>query len=189
MPAVDVLPTSNKVITDAVLSEKLTVPELVKIIPEFFCYSTVHYSVITARYLSLPSARSIQSTVISYLLNAHFNIILPSTQRFPSGLFSFRFPHQNSVSTTPLLSTPILSAVRPTCPAEPVLLDCHNLQRVKLSGKKIMNCWYPCIWVEDTRVILFGLHRGAPRKGWPSATISTDFPLTRYSETLTARHN
>ena len=58
-----------------------------------------------------------------------------------------------------------------------------------LSGKKIMSCWYPCIWVEDTRLILFGLHRGAPRKGWPSATISTDFPLMHYSETLTARHN
>ena len=107
MPSVHVLPTTNKVITDAVLSEKLTVPKLVKNLPEFFCHSTVHYSAITTRYLSLPSARSIQSTVISYLLNTHFNIILPSTQRFPSGLFSFRFPHQNCKHhSSPLLTSP-----------------------------------------------------------------------------------
>ena len=36
MPAVDVVPTTNKLITDAVLFEKLTVPQLVKNIPEYF---------------------------------------------------------------------------------------------------------------------------------------------------------
>ena len=35
MPAVDVVPTTNKLITDAVLFEKLTVPQLVKKSPNF----------------------------------------------------------------------------------------------------------------------------------------------------------
>jgi hypothetical protein len=36
MPAVDVLTTTNKLITDGELFEKLTVPKLVKHFPEFF---------------------------------------------------------------------------------------------------------------------------------------------------------
>ena len=36
MPAVDVFPTTNKLITDAVLLQKLTVRQLVKNVPEFF---------------------------------------------------------------------------------------------------------------------------------------------------------
>jgi hypothetical protein len=35
MPAVDVVPTTNELITDAVLFEKLTVPQLVKNSPNF----------------------------------------------------------------------------------------------------------------------------------------------------------
>jgi hypothetical protein len=36
MPAVDVLPTTSKLIIDAVLFDKLTVPQLVKNLSEFF---------------------------------------------------------------------------------------------------------------------------------------------------------
>ena len=36
MPAVDVVPTTNKLITNAVHFEKLTVPQLVKHLREFF---------------------------------------------------------------------------------------------------------------------------------------------------------
>ncbi len=36
MPAVDVVPTTNKLIRDALLFEKLTVPQLVKNFPKFF---------------------------------------------------------------------------------------------------------------------------------------------------------
>ena len=36
MPAVDVVPTTNKLITDAVLFEKLTVLQPIKNVPEIF---------------------------------------------------------------------------------------------------------------------------------------------------------
>ena len=36
MPAVDVVPTTSKLITNAVHFEKLTVPQLVKNVPKFF---------------------------------------------------------------------------------------------------------------------------------------------------------
>ncbi len=36
MLAVDVVPTTNKLITHAILFEKLTVPQLVKNVPKFF---------------------------------------------------------------------------------------------------------------------------------------------------------
>jgi hypothetical protein len=92
MPAVDVVPTTNKRITDAVRFEKLTVPQLVKTFSEFLCNSTVHYSVKTARYSSLPSTRSIQSTATSYLLKTRFNIILPSTPRSSKCCYPSHFP-------------------------------------------------------------------------------------------------
>jgi hypothetical protein len=67
MPAVDVVPTSNKLTKDAVLLETLTVSQLVKNVPVIFCNSKVHYSVKTARQWSLSSTRSIHFTAPYYL--------------------------------------------------------------------------------------------------------------------------
>jgi hypothetical protein len=67
MPAVDVVSTTNKLITDAVLLEKLTVPQLVKNVPVIFCNFKVHYSVKTARHWSLTSTRSTHFTAPYYL--------------------------------------------------------------------------------------------------------------------------
>jgi hypothetical protein len=49
MLAVDVVPTTNKLITDAVLFEKLTVSQLVKNFPECFRNSKVRYIVTKSR--------------------------------------------------------------------------------------------------------------------------------------------
>jgi hypothetical protein len=62
MPAVDVVPTTNKLITDAVFLDKLTVPQLDKNVPIIFCNSKVHYRVKTAHHWSLSSTRSIHFT-------------------------------------------------------------------------------------------------------------------------------
>jgi len=64
MPAVDVLPTTNKVITDAVLSEKLTVPKLVKNLPEFF--ATPRFITVLSQPVICPYPEPDQSSPRSY---------------------------------------------------------------------------------------------------------------------------
>ena len=69
----------------------------------------------TTSHLSLSWARSTQSISPSLFLNIHFNIILPSTPRFPSGLFPSGIP-------TKSLCAPLLSPIRVICPTHLILL-------------------------------------------------------------------
>jgi len=59
MPAVNVIPTINKVITAAVLFEKLTVPQRVKNFPEFF--ATPRFITVLKEPVIFPYPQSDQS--------------------------------------------------------------------------------------------------------------------------------
>ena len=52
----------------------------------------------------------------SHLLEIHPNIIHPSTPRSPQWSLSLRFPHQDPIH-------PLSPPIRPTCPADLILLD------------------------------------------------------------------
>jgi len=58
-----------------------------------------------ACHLSLSWARSLQSMPTSHFLKIHLNIILPPMTRLSKWSPSLRFPHQNSVYTSPLPHT------------------------------------------------------------------------------------
>ena len=125
MSVVDVVPATNKQLTDAVLFENLTVLQLVKI---SIFFATPRFITVFKgdRCLSLSSTRSIQSSAQSYLIKTRFNIILPSTSRSSKWYFSFRFPNQNPVCTTPLSSTSHLPPPpRPSYDTR--LFQLHNL--------------------------------------------------------------
>ena len=96
-----------------VLLEKLTGSQLVKKFPAF--YGTRRFITIftSAHHLSLSGARSIQSipphpTSWRYILLLFSHLFL--------GLFPSGFPAKT-------LYTPLLSPIRPTCPAHLILLD------------------------------------------------------------------
>jgi hypothetical protein len=73
------------------LLQKLSVPQLVMQIPAF--YRTRRFITVftTAYYFSLSRARLIQSTLPSYFLTIHFNIILPLIPRSSKWYIFFRF--------------------------------------------------------------------------------------------------
>ena len=98
-----------------------------------FCKTKFHYSVKGVRYLPLPPTRTNQVTSAYYLLKTRFNINLPSSLRPSKWSLSSCFP-------TKTLYAPLLYP--PYVPLAPTML----------SGKKIVNCCYPWIWV-DTRLI------------------------------------
>ena len=58
-----------------------------------------------ARHLSVPCAKSVQSPLLSYFLETHFNIILPSTARSSKWSPYSRFRYQIPVGTSVFPST------------------------------------------------------------------------------------
>ena len=120
MPTVDVVPNTNKLTTDEVLLEKLTVPQAVKYFPPIFCNSNVHYRV--QKSLSF-------EPILNHInpLQSHILSVKDPFQYYPSIynkvfhiVFSFSFPHQNSVCTNSLPCTVHMP------PPQPMQLDCSN---------------------------------------------------------------
>jgi len=66
MPAVDVIPATNKVITAAVLFEKLTVPQRVKNFPEFF--ATPRFITVLEESVIFPCPQPDQSSSRPYTI-------------------------------------------------------------------------------------------------------------------------
>jgi len=85
-----------------VLAEKLTVSQLVKKFPAFYGTQMFITVLTSARHLSLPSVRSIQS-ISSHPTSRRSILILPSHQRM--GLLGGLFP---AVFPTNILYTPLL---------------------------------------------------------------------------------
>ena len=88
-----------------VLLEKLASSQLVKKFPAFYGTWRIITSFTSARHLSLSWARKIQSTLLSYFLKKHCNIIFPSMPGSFKWPPSLSFPHQNSVCTSPIPHT------------------------------------------------------------------------------------
>ena len=115
----DVLRNSYIILTPwcRVLFEKLTGLQLVKKFPAFHGTRRFITAPTSVRHLSLSWASPIQS-IYPYPISWRSILILSTHLRLglPSGLFTFRFPHQVSIHS---LSSPI----RATCPAHLILLD------------------------------------------------------------------
>ena len=94
-----------------VLLQKLTGSQLVKKFPAFYGTAKVHY-----RIHKCPPPVPILSqtdpvhTPTSNFLKIYLNIILSSKPGFPKWSLSLRFPHQNTVGTSPFLSQNVLHA-------------------------------------------------------------------------------
>ena len=98
-------------------SWELTVPHPVKKFPAFYGNRRFITAFTSARYLSVSSARSIQSIPLSHFLKIHFKILsLHVGLGLPSCLFLSSFP-------TKTLYAFLLSTIRATCLANLILLD------------------------------------------------------------------
>ena len=91
------------------IHEKQTGSQLVKKFPIFYRIRRFITASTSARHLSLPWTRPIQSMPLIQLPKIHLNIILPSTPGSSKYSLSLRFPHQNSVYTSALPQTCYMS--------------------------------------------------------------------------------
>jgi len=91
MPVADV-PTTNKLITDAVLFAKLTVPQLVKNFSDFF-FATPRFITVFKKIIISPYPQPDQSSPWSHIICSRPILILPLHQRLDlqSGLFPSGF--------------------------------------------------------------------------------------------------
>jgi len=117
-----------------VLREMITGFKVVKNFPAFYGTRKFITAFTTAYNLSIPLARSIQSTPshrISWrsILTLLFHLCLS----LPSGIFPSGF-------TTKILSTPLLSPIRATCPAHLILLD-FITRKVLIERYGSLNSW------------------------------------------------
>ena len=104
-----------------ILSEKLTVGQIVKKLTAFYGIRMFITVFTSARHLSLSWAKSIQSIPLYHLLKIHLNISLPSTP--------WSFPQVFPPKPCLHLSSPICA----TCPAHLLLFDLIN--RIICSAK------------------------------------------------------
>jgi len=117
-------------IPDTVLSrvfpEKLTVIQLVEKFPAFFWNPKFHYRIHKRSPLVSILNQTNQVPISpSYFLNIHFSII-PSTPRFPSGLFPSdltKIRYAPLLSPIRTMSCPFHSPIRATCSTPLILLD------------------------------------------------------------------
>jgi len=94
---------TNKITSwSRVIPEKLTVSQLVQKFTAFYGTQRFITAFKSAWHLSLLRGRAIPSMPSIPLYNIRFNFILPYVSRSSKWLLSTRFPHQNSVSISPV---------------------------------------------------------------------------------------
>ena len=95
---------------EQILHAKLTGPRLVKTLPRILCNAKVHYR----NHKSPPPVPTLNHASQSNFLKIHFNIIIPLRLGRASVLCSSYFPTKTLYST-------LLTPIRATCPAHPIL--------------------------------------------------------------------
>ena len=100
-----------------VLLEKLTGSQLVKKFPAFYGTRRFITAFTYARKCPYPKPARSSPYPTSYFLKINLNIILPPKPGSPKCSFSFRFPHQN-----PVYNSPLLSSIRATSRAHIILV-------------------------------------------------------------------